>query len=84
MNPHLLSQVAHDHVTDMRQSAAARSAGTVSKNTGSKSTVSKSAVSDSTGPDGTGPDGHRPTIRNRAGWTLVHIGLRLAAGSADA
>ncbi|HEU5416262.1 MAG TPA: hypothetical protein VFV41_01140 [Streptosporangiaceae bacterium] len=26
----------------------------------------------------------RTTIRNRAGWTLVHIGLRLAAGSADA
>jgi hypothetical protein len=21
----------------------------------------------------------RPSIRNRAGWTLVHIGLRLAA-----
>jgi hypothetical protein len=24
------------------------------------------------------------TIRNRAGWTLVQIGLRLAASSADA
>jgi hypothetical protein len=26
----------------------------------------------------------RPSIRNRAGWTLIHIGLRLASGSADA
>jgi hypothetical protein len=26
----------------------------------------------------------RPSIRNRAGWTLIHIGLRLAARSADA
>jgi hypothetical protein len=26
----------------------------------------------------------RTTIRNKAGWTLVHLGLRLAASSADA
>jgi hypothetical protein len=26
----------------------------------------------------------RVPIRHRAGWTLVHIGLRLAASSADA
>jgi hypothetical protein len=26
----------------------------------------------------------RTTIRNKAGWTLVHIGLRLAVSSADA
>jgi len=28
--------------------------------------------------------GPAATIRKRAGWTLVHIGLRLATSSADA
>jgi hypothetical protein len=37
----------------------------------------KSAAAAASGAGVTSPP--RPSIRNRAGWTLVHIGLRLAA-----
>jgi hypothetical protein len=58
MHPYLLSQVAHEHIADLRRSAANR--------------TTANAV------------GRGRNIRSRAGWTLVQVGLRLAASSADA
>lgn len=58
MHPQLLDQLAQQHITEMRRSAARRRAAAA-------------------------PAARRATIRNRAGWTLVQIGLRLAS-SADA
>ena len=33
---------------------------------------------------GSAPGRHRLAVRRRAGWALIHLGLRLAASSADA
>jgi hypothetical protein len=60
MHPQLLDQLAQQHVTEMRRSAARHRAAAAAA-----------------------PAARRATIRNRAGWTLVQIGLRLAS-SADA
>jgi hypothetical protein len=59
MNPQLLAQAAHQHVTELHQQADQRKA------------AGQAAAA-------------RPTIRNRAGWTLVTLGLRMAARSASA
>jgi hypothetical protein len=55
MHPQLLSQVASEHVNDLRRDAERHAPAAVP----------------------------RVPIRRRAGWTLVHIGLRMAASSAD-
>lgn len=58
MNPQLLAQAAHQHVTELHRQADQRKA------------ASQAAAAH--------------TIRNRAGWTLVTLGLRMAARSAGA
>ncbi|HEY5018545.1 MAG TPA: hypothetical protein VIJ82_20100 [Streptosporangiaceae bacterium] len=68
MNPSLLGQVSQQHITDMQHSAAHWA--TVREAAGRRTAESPRA-------------GHPATIRNRAGWTLVQIGLRLAS-SGDA
>jgi hypothetical protein len=68
MNPSLLGQVSQQHVTDMQNSAAHWA--TARQAAGRRTAAGQRA-------------GHRATIRNRAGWTLVRIGLRLSS-SGDA
>jgi hypothetical protein len=95
MNPSLLGQVSHQHITDMQHSAAHRAA---AHQAAARRAAGRQAVEgriagyepgaalarhEPAGDSPVGP-GRRVTIRNRAGWTLVQIGLRLAASSADA
>jgi len=71
MNPNLLGQVARQQLADLHRTAAHRTAHHGSASHGS---ASHGPVTARRGAK----------IRHRAGWTLIQIGLRLAASSADA
>lgn len=65
-NSHLMSQLAQQHIADLRRDAAARVRGDERHRSGSAHVVTP---------------GHRPSpARRRAGWWLVTFGLRLAVG----
>jgi hypothetical protein len=70
MHPYISSRVSQEHIADMHRAA---------------DQSRQAAVA--TGPRA--PGRGRPVVlapaalRNRAGWTLVHLGLRLVSGSAD-
>ncbi len=70
MHPYISSRVSQEHIADMHRAA---------------DQSRRAAVATAPGAPGRG----RPVvpvpaaIRNRAGWTLVHLGLRLVSGSAD-
>jgi hypothetical protein len=89
MNPYLASQAAQQHGVDLHRSAEkARLARTAldrtaaAHNTATRAAVARTATAElAADRSATGP---RATIRSRAGWTLVQIGLRLATSSADA
>jgi hypothetical protein len=70
MNPYLTQRVSQEHMADLHRAAdqSRLAAGTAGHRAGSRR------------PAGIAP----AAIRNRAGWTLVHLGLRLVSGSADA
>jgi hypothetical protein len=88
MNPYLLSQAAQQHTADLRRSAAkaqlARTAldrAAADHTAATRTAVARTATDQLA--DGRSAAGHPTTIRTRAGWTLVQIGLRLATSSAD-
>lgn len=74
MHPYISSRVSQEHMADLRRAA-------------DHSRLATRAVeADRAGriAAGTRTTGIAPAaIRNRAGWTLVHLGLRLVSGSAD-
>ena len=67
MHPYLTSRVSQEHQADLRR--AADQSRLVAQTAG-HGTVARR-------PTGIAP----AAIRNRAGWTLVHLGLRLVSGS---
>lgn len=69
MNPYLAQRVSQEHVADLHRAAdqSRLAARTAGYLAGARR------------PAGIAP----AAIRNRAGWTLVHLGLRLVSGSAD-
>jgi hypothetical protein len=79
MHPYLSSRVSQEHIADLHRAAdqsrlAAQTAGTrtaAAKTAGVRTAAGRQS--------GIAP----AAIRNRAGWTLVHLGLRLVSGSAD-
>ena len=84
MHPYLSSRVSQEHIADLHRAAdqsrlAAQTAGT--RSAGARTAGARTAgVRTAAGrPSGIAP----AAIRNRAGWTLVHLGLRLVSGSAD-
>jgi hypothetical protein len=87
MHPYLLSQAAQQHGADLRRSAEkARIARTALDRTAADHTAAtRTAVARTAAvqlaADRTTAD-HPITIRTRAGWTLVQLGLRLATSSA--
>ena len=81
MHPYVSHLVSQEHAADLRREAdhgrlAAQAAG-------------GAGVAGGAGGAAAGPRSRRPTVihpaalRNRAGWTLVHLGLRMVGGSAD-
>ena len=79
MHPYLSSRVSQEHIADLHRAAdqsrlAAQTAGT--RTAGTRTARARTAAGR---PSGIAP----AAIRNRAGWTLVHLGLRLVSGSAD-
>jgi hypothetical protein len=71
MNPRIVDQIAQQHVGEVRRAAVRQS----------RSERAGPAGAGSRRGDGGGAGG---ALRSRAGWALVHIGLRLAVRSADA
>ncbi len=74
MHPYISSRVSQEHMADLRRSAD------------HSRLVTRAAVAGRAGRIAAGgrTAGIAPAaIRNRAGWTLVHLGLRLVSGSAD-
>lgn len=69
MHPYLTQRVSQEHVADLHRAAdQSRLAGQTARH----QTAARR-------PAGIAP----AAIRNRAGWTLVHLGLRMVSGSAD-
>jgi len=70
MHPYISSRVSQEHIADLHRAA---------------DQSRRAAVATGPGAPGRGrPVVQVPAaIRNRAGWTLVHLGLRLVSGSAD-
>ena len=69
MHPYLSSRVSQEHIADLHR--AADQSRLAARTAGRRTAAGRSA--------GIAP----AAIRNRAGWTLVHLGLRLVSGSAD-
>ncbi|MGH3408131.1 MAG: hypothetical protein ACRDRJ_37375 [Streptosporangiaceae bacterium] len=69
MHPYLTQRVSQEHVSDLHR--AADQSRLAARTAGHRAGARR--------PAGIAP----AAIRNRAGWTLVHLGLRLVSGSAD-
>jgi hypothetical protein len=67
MHPYLTSRVSQEHMADLHR--AADQSRLAAQTTGYRTADRR--------PTGIAP----AAIRNRAGWTLVHLGLRLVSGS---
>ena len=77
MHPYLSSRVSQEHIADLHRAAdqsrlAAQTAGP--RTAGTRTAGARTAAGR---PSGIAP----AAIRNRAGWTLVHLGLRLVSSS---
>jgi hypothetical protein len=70
MHPYISGRVSQEHIADLHRAAEQDRRAAVAA-----------------GPGGAArgrPTGLVPAaLRNRAGWTLVHLGLRMVSGSAD-
>jgi hypothetical protein len=80
MHSHLNEQLAAERVRELRTQAQHSR---LSAQAQHSSQCSGCAQAQHSGPRGMRP-AQRSTVRHRAGWTLVEIGLRLAGGSPDA
>ena len=79
MHPHMNEQLARVHAQELHTQAQ-RSR--VSSQAQHSSECSACAQAQHSGPHSMRPT-QRSTVRHRAGWTLVEIGLRLAGTSPD-
>jgi len=75
MHPYISSLVSQEHIADLHRDAdqsrrAAVAAGAGAAGRGRPAVLTPAVLAPA-------------ALRNRAGWTLVHLGLRLVSGSAD-
>jgi hypothetical protein len=77
MHPYINSRVSQERMADLRRSADHGRLATQAAEASRASRAGRSGAPGRTA--GIAP----AAIRNRAGWTLVHLGLRLMSGSAD-
>lgn len=74
MHPYISSRVSQEHMADLRRSADHSRLVTQAAEAGRAGRIAGGGQTAGIAP---------AAIRNRAGWTLVHLGLRLVSGSAD-
>ena len=79
MHPYLSSRVSQEHIADLHRAAdQSRLAAQTARTRTARARTARARTAAGR-PSGMAP----AAIRNRAGWTLVHLGLRLVSGSAD-
>lgn len=74
MHPYISSRVSQEHMADLRRSADHSRLVTQAAEAGRAGRIAGGGRTAGIAP---------AAIRNRAGWTLVHLGLRLVSGSTD-
>jgi hypothetical protein len=83
MHPYISSRVSQEHMADLRRSADHSRLATQAAEAGRARRAGWAGRAGRIAAGGRTAGIAPAAIRNRAGWTLVHLGLRLVSGSAD-